>query len=70
MAARSAAIALATAGMVDGSYHRCGFGVLSGRPSTFCTLMTLRLESGTALLDRVHQRVVAEAVLHHQLGAG
>ena len=28
MAARSAAIALATAGIVLGLYHRCGFGVL------------------------------------------
>ena len=48
MEARSAAMALATAGIVDGLYHRCGFGVLSGRPSSRCTSMTLRLESGTA----------------------
>ena len=25
-------MALATAGMVPGEYHRCGFGVESGRP--------------------------------------
>jgi len=35
-------------GIVAGSYHRCGFGVLSGRPSSFCTTMTRRPESGTA----------------------
>ena len=46
--ARSAATALATAGIVDGLYHRRGFGVLSGRPSSFCTSMTLRPASGTA----------------------
>ena len=48
MAARPVAIALATAGIVVGLYQRCGFGVLSGRPSRFCTSMTFRLESGTA----------------------
>ena len=35
-------MALATAGMVDGEYHRCGFGVLSGRPSRCWTSITLR----------------------------
>ncbi len=32
--ARSAATAFATAGMVTGLYHRCGFGVSVGKPST------------------------------------
>ena len=45
---RSAAIALATAGIVAGSYHRCGFGVLSGRPSTCWTVITLRPGFGDA----------------------
>jgi len=48
MAARLSATAAATLGIVPGSYHRCGFGVLSGRPSSFCTTMTWRPESGTA----------------------
>ena len=39
---------LATAGMVFGSYHRCGLGVLSGRPSTCWATITLRLGSGEA----------------------
>ena len=39
---------MATAGMVDGLYHRCGLGVLSGSPSSFCTSISLRAESGTA----------------------
>src|SRR5271165_4387626 len=47
-AARSAATAFATAGMVPGWYHRCGFGVLSGKPSRFCTTTTLRDELGAA----------------------
>ena len=47
-AARSAAIALATAGIVFGLYQRCGFGVLSGRPSSVWTTMTLRVEFGDA----------------------
>src|SRR5579875_1856300 len=37
MAARADAIASATAGMVPGLYHRCGFGVPSGSPSRCCT---------------------------------
>ena len=41
-------MALATAGIVVGLYHKCGFGVLSGRPSNCCTSMTLREESGEA----------------------
>ncbi len=41
-------MALATAGIVFGSYHRCGFGVLSGRPSRCWTTITLRLEFGDA----------------------
>ena len=41
-------MAFATAGIVFGSYHRCGLGVLSGRPSTFWTMITLRLGSGDA----------------------
>ena len=45
---RSAAIALATAGIVVGLYQRCGFGVLSGRPSRCWTTMTLRHEFGDA----------------------
>ena len=45
---RSAAMALATAGIVFGSYHRCGFGVLSGRPSRCCTTITLRFGFGDA----------------------
>jgi len=47
-AARSAATAFATAGIVPGLYHRCGFGVLSGRPSRSCTVTTLRDELGAA----------------------
>ena len=47
-AERSEANALATAGIVFGLYHRCGFGVLSGRPSRCCTLITLRAEFGDA----------------------
>src|ERR1700733_3026374 len=47
-AARSAATAFATAGMVVGLYHRCGLGVLSGRPSRCCTSTTLRPEFGAA----------------------
>ena len=45
---RSAAMTLATAGMVLGLYHRCGFGVLSGSPRTCWATMTLRLEFGEA----------------------
>ena len=41
-------MAFAAAGMVFGSYHRCGLGVLSGRPSRFCTTITLRLGLGDA----------------------
>ena len=41
-------MALATAGMVVGLYHRCGFGVVSGSPRRFWTLMTLRSGSGEA----------------------
>ena len=41
-------MAFATAGMVPGLYHRCGFGVLSGRPSRSCTTMTLRAAFGAA----------------------
>src|SRR5271157_4936721 len=41
-------MAFATAGMVPGLYHRCGFGVLSGKPSRFCTTTTLRDELGAA----------------------
>jgi hypothetical protein len=48
MAARSAAIAVATAGIVSGLYHRCGFGVLPGRPSRSWTTMTLRAGFGAA----------------------
>ena len=48
-AARSAAIALATAGIVLGWYHRCGFGVSAGRPSRFCATITLRAGFGAAL---------------------
>ncbi len=48
MAARFRAMAWATVAMTPGLYHRCGFGVLSGRPSSFCTTMTWRPESGTA----------------------
>jgi hypothetical protein len=40
--------ALATAGIVFGSYHRCGFAVLSGRPNRCCTSTTLRDEFGDA----------------------
>ena len=45
---RSAAIAFATAGIVAGEYHRCGFGVLSGSPSRCWTTMTLRTLFGAA----------------------
>src|SRR5215472_4613294 len=38
----------ATAGIVCGSYHRCGLGVLSGRCSTCWTMITLRPELGDA----------------------
>ena len=41
-------MALATAGMVVGEYHRCGFGVLSGSPSRCCTSITLRSGFGDA----------------------
>ena len=47
-AERSAAMALATAGIVFGQYHRCGFGVLSGSPSTCCATMTFRCALGEA----------------------
>ena len=39
---------MATAGMVDGLYHRCGLGVLSGRRRRCCTSMTVRAELGAA----------------------
>ena len=39
---RSAAMTLATAGIVFGLYHRCGLGVLSGSPRTCWATMTLR----------------------------
>ena len=42
------ATALATAGIVAGEYQRCGFGVLSGRPSRCCATITLRAELGAA----------------------
>ncbi len=45
---RASAIAFATAGMVFGSYQRCGFGVLSGSPSRCWTLITLRFGRGAA----------------------
>ena len=45
---RSAAITLATAGIVLGSYQRCGFGVLLGNPRTCWATMTLRWGSGEA----------------------
>ena len=48
-------MAVATFGMVVGLYHRCGFGVLSGRPSSCCTSTTLRPSLGTALLMSVAQ---------------
>ena len=41
-------MAFATAGIVAGEYHRCGFGVQSGRPSRCCTSITLRAELGAA----------------------
>ena len=41
-------MALATAGIVVGEYQRCGFGVLSGRPSRCWTSITLRTELGEA----------------------
>ncbi len=39
-------MARATAGMVAGEYHRCGFGVESGSRSRCWTSMTLRSELG------------------------
>nr|WP_307316618.1 hypothetical protein [Microbacterium sp. SORGH_AS_0421] len=39
---------MATAGIVFGSYQRCGLSVLSGRPSTSCATITERLLSGEA----------------------
>ena len=45
---RSAAMTWATAGIVLGLYHRCGFGVLSGSPSTCWATMILRLGLGEA----------------------
>ncbi len=39
---------LATAGMVAGSYHRWGFGVLSGIPRTSWAMITLRCAFGDA----------------------
>ena len=53
---------------VPGLYHRCGFGVLSGRPSRSWTVMTLAGPARHGILDGVHERVVADAVLHHELG--
>src|SRR5580704_921388 len=41
-------MAFATLGMVVGAYHRCGLGVLSGRPSRCCTTITLRAPLGEA----------------------
>ena len=55
ISARSLAMAAATFGMVAGLYHRCGFGVLSGRPSNCCTSMTLRPSLGTAFSMSVAQ---------------
>ena len=50
-----------------GRYQRWGFGVESGRPSSFCTSITLRRPaSGDGRLDPFHEGVVAEAVLHDQ----
>jgi hypothetical protein len=40
--------ARATAGIVVVLYQRCGFGVELGRPSSFCTSITLRAELGDA----------------------
>ena len=37
-----------TIGMVVGLYHRCGLGVLSGRPRSCWTLMTFRVPPGSA----------------------
>jgi hypothetical protein len=45
---KAPAMALATAGMVDGEYHRCGLGVLSGSRRRFWTSMTVRAELGAA----------------------
>src|ERR1700722_3103676 len=47
-AERSDANAWATAGIVFGSYHRCGLAVLSGSLSRCCTLIILRAEFGDA----------------------
>src|SRR5580693_7837141 len=41
-------MALATAGIVVGLYHRCGFDVSVARPSTSWTTMTLRFALGAA----------------------
>ena len=47
-AERSVTSAFATAGIVFGLYQRCGLGVDSGSPRSFCTLMTSREEFGDA----------------------
>src|SRR5579884_622101 len=47
-AERAAATAEATAGMVFGSYHKCGFGVELGNASRCCTTMTVRRLFGEA----------------------
>ena len=41
-------MAFATVGIVFGSNHRCGFGVLSGSPSKCWTLMTFLFAFGAA----------------------
>ena len=41
-------MALATAGIVFGSYQRCGFGVSSGSPRTCWATITLRAALGEA----------------------
>ena len=48
IAPRAAATALATLGIVAGSYHRCGLGVESGSLSSCCTSMTVRPLFGAA----------------------
>src|ERR1017187_3341994 len=47
-AERFLAMAVATFGIVVGSYQRWGFGVLPGSPSRPCTTITRRLELGEA----------------------
>ena len=58
---------LATAGIVFGSYQRWGFGVLVGQAEDVLDDDDLAVRVRRGRLDRVHEGVVADPVLHDQL---